>query len=90
MNELIAIRSYEELKTRLNEELSKAANSFVRIGFLLKLARDNNDILEGSGYSDVNEFASKEFGLDKTQVSRFMRINDRFSVGGNSAELLPE
>ena len=84
MNELISIQTYEQLKNKLNEELTQAANSFVRIGFLLKLARDNKDILDGSGYTDVNEFASKEFGLDKTQVSRFIRINDRFSEGGNS------
>lgn len=84
MNELIVIRDYQQLKTKLNEELNNAANSFVRIGFLLKLARDNKNILDGSGYTDVNEFASKEFGLDKTQVSRFIRINDRFSEGGNS------
>lgn len=90
MNELISIQTYEQLKNKLNEELTQAANSFVRIGFLLKLARDNKDILDGSGYADVNEFASKEFGLDKTQVSRFIRINDRFSIDGNSTQLLPE
>lgn len=87
MNELIAIQNYQQLKTELNEELNNAANSFVRIGFLLKLARDEADILEGSGYSNVNEFASAEFGLDKTQVSRFIRINDRFSEGGNSGKI---
>ena len=90
MNELISIQTYEQLKNKLNEELNQAANSFVRIGFLLKLARDNKNILDGSGYTDVNEFASKEFGLDKTQVSRFIRINERFSINGNSAQLLPE
>ena len=90
MNELVSIQTYEQLKNKLNEELNQAANSFVRIGFLLKLARDNKDILDGSGYTDVNEFAQKEFGLDKTQVSRFIRINDRFSIDGNSMQLLPE
>lgn len=90
MNEIVSIMNYTQLKGELNEELSRTANSFVRIGYLLKIARDNKDILEGSGYSDVNEFASKEFGLDKTQVSRFIRINDRFSIDGNSTQLLPE
>ena len=33
------------------------------------------------------EFAKARYGLDKTQVSRFIHINDRFSEGGNSAEL---
>ena len=85
MNEL-KITSYEQLKNELNIELGKAANSFVRIGFLLKLARDE-DVLEGSGYTNVNDFAEKEFGLDKTQVSRFIRINDRFAIGGYSEHL---
>ena len=89
MNEL-TIQNYEQLKTELSDELNKAANSFVRIGYLLRLARDNKTILDGSGYTDVNEFASKEFDLDKTQVSRFIRINERFSLGGNSEQLLPE
>ena len=90
MNDLSTIMNYEQLKTELNEELSRTANSFVRIGYLLKLARDNRHILDGSGYSDVNEFAQKEYGLDKTQVSRFIRINDRFSIDGNSTKLLPQ
>lgn len=90
MNEVISIQNYEQLRSRLNEELNQAANSFVRIGYLLKMARDDKNILEGSGYSDVNEFAKTEFGLDKTQVSRFIRINDRFSLNGNTPELLPE
>lgn len=90
MNDLSTIMNYEQLKAELNEELSRTANSFVRIGYLLKLARDDRHILNGSGYSDVNEFAQKEYGLDKTQVSRFIRINDRFSIDGNSTKLLPQ
>lgn len=90
MNDLSTIMNYEQLKSELNEELSRTANSFVRIGYLLKLARDDRHILDGSVYSDVNEFAQKEYGLDKTQVSRFIRINDRFSIDGNSTKLLPQ
>ena len=40
MNEL-TIQNYEQLKTELSDELNKAANSFVRIGYLLRLARDS-------------------------------------------------
>lgn len=90
MNEVISIQNYDQLRNELNKEFNTAANSFVRIGYLLKLARDDKSILEGSGYADVNEFAKAEFGLDKTQVSRFIRINDRFSLNGNTPELLPE
>lgn len=90
MNGIAETMDFEQFKNELNKEMTTAANSFVRIGYLLKLARDDEHILEGSGYSDVNDFALKEYGLDKTQVSRFIRINDRFSIGGNSAQLLPE
>lgn len=90
MNDIAETMDFEQFKSELNKELTTAANSFVRIGYLLKLARDDERILEGSGYSDVNDFALKEYGLDKTQVSRFIRINDRFSIGGNGTQLLPE
>lgn len=75
---LINITNYEDYKCALKKELQSAAEGFVRIGYLLKKARDT-DILEGSGYSNVNEFAQKEFGLEKTQVSRFININERFA-----------
>ena len=87
--ELSKIGNITELKEQLGNELNKAAASFVRIGYLLKLARDT-DILKDSSYSSVNEFASAEFGLDKTQVSRFIRINDRFAIGGYSETLKVE
>ena len=91
MNEVTVgnVKTYEDLKSQLNIELNKAAISFVRIGYLLKTARDT-DILKDTEYSDVNEFAQKEFGLDRSQVSRFMRINDRFSIGGYSEHLKVE
>lgn len=78
MEQLINITNYEDYKCALKKELLSAAEGFVRIGYLLKKARDT-DILEVSGYSNVNEFAQKEFGLEKTQVSRFININERFA-----------
>lgn len=86
---VITYTNYDAYKTELRNELNKSAESFVRIGYLLKVARDTR-ILEDSGYENVNEFAEKEFGLDKTQVSRFMRINDRFSEDGYSEKLKVE
>lgn len=77
---------YKEYKAALDAELQQSAESFVRIGYMLKLARDT-DILAGSGYSGVNEFAREEYNIDKTMVSRFISINDRFSEGGNSDRL---
>lgn len=79
-------KSYKEYKAELDGELQKTAEGFVRIGYLLKVARDTN-ILEESGYKTVSEFAEAEYNLNKTQVSRFMSINDKFSKDGYSEEL---
>lgn len=86
---VITYTDYAVYKHDLDTELQKSAEQFVRIGYLLKVAQDTG-ILAGSGYSNVNEFAMKEYGLDKTQVSRFIRINDRFSRDGYSMELKEE
>ena len=89
MNELSYQKSYEEYKKELDTELQKTAESFVRIGYLLKVARDTS-VLHESGYKNVTEFAQAEYGIDKTQVSRFIHINDKFSEGGYSDHLLPD
>lgn len=84
--DLNGYKTYGEYKAALDGELQRSAESFVRIGFLLKMARDT-DILAESGYRSVNEFAEKEYNLDKSQVSRFIRINDEFSENGYSDRL---
>lgn len=89
MNEVIEYRNYAEYKQELDTELKKTAEGFVRIGYLLKVARDTR-ILAESGYQNVVEFAKAEYGIDKTQVSRFMNINDKFSEGGYAPELKAE
>lgn len=86
MNEVLYTKTFSEWQQELDTELVKSAESFVKIGYLLKVARDT-DILANSGYGNVVEFAKARYGLDKTQVSRFIHINDRFSEDGNSAEL---
>lgn len=89
MEEIIYQRDYTQYKQELRTELEKTSEGFVRIGYLLKVARDT-DILVGSGYKDYLDFANGEFGLDKSMVSRFIRINDRFSEEGNSDRLLDQ
>lgn len=89
MEQIMAYTNYQEYKQVLDTELTKAAEGFVRIGYLLKVARDT-DILKDSGYANVVEFARTEYGIDKTQVSRFIHINDKFAEGGYSDHLLPQ
>lgn len=74
-------KAYQEYKAELDAELNRTAEGFVKIGYLLKVARDTN-VLAESGYDNVVDFAHGEYNIDKTQVSRFIHINDRFSEGG--------
>ena len=89
MDEVSVYNSYGEYKKALDNELQKTAEGFVKIGFLLKQARDT-DILKESGYKNYIDFAQTEYGIDKTTVSRFIRINDKFAENGNSEQLLEQ
>lgn len=87
MGQIIAYeKTYREYKAELDAELEKTAEGFVRIGYLLKVARDTN-ILHESGYQSVTDFAKAEYNIDKSQVSRFIHINDKFSESGYSDRL---
>ena len=70
--------TYRELKVAMDSEMGKTAESFVKIGYLFKMARDT-DVLQESGYSSYLEFAEKEYSMDKSQVSRFINIHTKFS-----------
>lgn len=79
-------KTYQEFKQELDKEFFNAANSFVRIGYLLRIAKDT-DILHESGYANLNDFAKAEYGLDKSMVSRYIHINEKYSVGGYSEQI---
>lgn len=68
---------YAGYKAELDHVVRGTAESMVRIGYMLKAARDSS-ILDGSGYSDVWEFAEAEYGIGKSQASRFMAAADRY------------
>lgn len=78
---LIYQGTYAEYKSALDTEIRKTAEGFVRVGYLLKIARDTS-ILHESGYGSVAEFAQAEYGLTKDVVSRYIAINDKYSEGG--------
>lgn len=84
--EEIVKTNYRAFKQELDKELNKAAQGFVKIGYLLKIARDT-EVLYESGYKSVAEFAKAEYGLSKDVVSRYIAINDKYSEGGYSEHL---
>ena len=78
--------NYADFKQTMDAVVEEVEEGFVKIGYLLKVARDTQ-VLQESGYATVNEFAEKEYGLDKSAVSRFIAINDRFAEGGYAPRL---
>lgn len=86
MTALTEIKGFQAFQEAMDHEIKEASEGFVRIGYLLKVARDT-DILHESGFKSVAEFASARYGLTADIVSRYMAINDRFSEGGYSDRL---
>lgn len=80
---LMDIKEYVQFRDAMDREIKTASEGFVRIGYLLKIARDT-EILRNSGYHSVTEFAISRYGLTPDIVSRYIAINDRFSEGGYS------
>lgn len=78
--------NYADFKQTMDTVVEEVEEGFVKIGYLLKVARDTA-VLRESGYATVNEFAEKEYGLDKSAVSRFIAINDRFAENGYAPRL---
>lgn len=70
-------RNYETFKQEFDTEIHRAADSYVRIGYLLIEARDT-DILKESGYATMSEFAKEAYGLSADQTSRFISVCERF------------
>ena len=86
MTALTEIKGFQAFQNAMDHEIREASEGFVRIGYLLKVARDT-EILNESGFKSVTEFASSRYGLTADIVSRYIAINDRFSEGGYSDRL---
>ena len=74
----------EDIRNRLKE----TAENFVVIGYRLKQIRDSR--MFEKEYQSLEDFAYHEYGLSKSVVYRFIKINNRFSKDGNSMELKEE
>ena len=84
----ITIREYMEWREDIRNRLQETKENFIVIGYRLKQLRDT-EAYKQMGYSSITEMAQKEYGLNPTATSRFIKINNKYSVGGNSMELDP-
>ena len=77
------------MKERLKQDLNGVAESFVRIGYTLRAIKEQK-LYEQDGYENMETFALCEYGLSPSTVSRFIAINKKYSLNGNSGQLRPE
>lgn len=92
----MTLAEWLDIKQKLKQNISSAKNKlnglkkdFVRIGYLLRKI-DDNELYKQDGYKSIAEFAKAECGLSPSDTTRFIQINKKYSVDGNSEELRPE
>lgn len=92
----MTLAEWLDIKQKLKQDISSAKDKlnglkkdFVRIGYLLRKI-DDNELYKQNGYKSIAEFAKAECGLSPSDTTRFIQINKKYSIGGNSEELRPE
>lgn len=74
---------YDDSKDLIRENITKAADSFIGIGYYLKHIK-NKELFKEGAYENIYEFAEAEFGFSQSSCTRYMQMNDAYSVNGNS------
>lgn len=85
----LTLGDWLNIKEKLRKELQGVSEGFIRIGYQLKKIKEQR-LYENDGYHDINEFAKAEYGLHPSTVSRFIAINTKYSIDGNSERIRPE
>ena len=92
----MTLAEWLDIKQKLKEDISSAKNKlnglkkdFVKIGYRPRQI-DDNELYRQDGYKTIAEFAKAECGLSPSDTTRFIQINKKYSIGGNSEELRPE
>ena len=85
----ITLDEWVNMKEELAKDFLGVSQSFVRIGYKLRQIKEQ-ELFRNDGCDSLTEWGKKEFGLSASTISRFIQINEKYSIGGNSDQLLPE
>lgn len=85
----ITINEYLSWKQEIIRRLNDSVDNFIVIGYRLKQIRDS-EAYRNEGYDNLGQFVQAEFNIGISTASKFMKINDVYSVNGNSMELKEE
>lgn len=85
----MTLDEWARMKQSIEDDLRSLSEGFVRVGYKLRQIRDQ-ELYKHDGYETIAEWARAEYGLNASTVSRFIAINQKYSVDGNSDRLRPE
>lgn len=85
----MTLDDWARMKQSIEDDLRSLSEGFVRVGYKLRQIRDQ-ELYKHDGYETIAEWARAEYGLTASTVSRFIAINQKYSVDGNSDRLRPE
>lgn len=85
----LTLEEYQQSKEEIKKELSGIAKSFIRTGWYLDRI-DRSGAYKMDGYKSVAEFAKTEYNMTPSGVSRFIKVYNRYTVPGDTPELLPQ
>lgn len=80
---------FDTVKRIIRADLANMQRSFIDIGCQLMQVRDR-ELYKDGGYDSVWDFAEKEFGIQRSTASRWMKMCQKFSVDGSSPVLKDE
>ena len=82
-----AIRGLDfvDLDREIKRTMRRSAKDVIQIGYMLKQMRDKK--LWEVQYSCLDEYLTQELGIDYTAATRFINLNSKYSLGGNSMEI---
>lgn len=74
---------YEDSMDLIRENFLGVRKSFVAIGYYLKHL-DRKELFRQGGYESIWECAKAEFGLSQTSATRYMQMNEAYSLNGDT------
>lgn len=84
----ITATEFQNLDAEIKRTMRYSAKAVVGLGFLLRKMAEQK--LWTVQYECFDDYLREELHMDYTMASRFMGINKKYSVGGNSTEIEPK
>lgn len=83
----ITAAEFQNLDAEIKRTMRYSAKAVVGLGFLLRKMAEQK--LWTVQYDCLDDYLREELHMDYTMASRFIGINKKYSVGGNSTEIEP-